>query len=325
MTRKQKYRVWLGLAISLIAVVIVVKSVDVQEIWSNLSKVSLGTIMSLFALYLLSMGIRAWRWGTIIKQRKQVAFGQVFRGLVYGYMLNQLLPAKMGELARAEYLVRTEKSSRSYILGTIAMERLFDLLVIFLFFVASVIFSASLMKQFKSNLFQVGLFLLIASLAVFAVYNLRWFKRPAQLLPKKPREFVYRVIDNMADSFKVLRDSMLSAKALIMTLMIWALTCISLYIIASELSIMIPSYAYLFLVSAGTFGMVIPSTSANIGVYHAITMGALMLFMVPKEQALSFAIVAHAFDFFPAILLGSILLGSSELKNIVKPTNRVPE
>jgi uncharacterized membrane protein YbhN (UPF0104 family) len=88
----------------------------------------------------------------------------------------------------------------------------------------------------------------------------------------------------------------------VVSIIIWSITLVMFFIIMKDLSISIPFYAYFFIVSAGTFGMIIPSTSANVGVYHAVAMGSLMLFMVPKEQALSFAIIAHAFDFFPNII-----------------------
>lgn len=42
-------------------------------------------------------------------------------------MLNQLLPAKMGEIGRTEYLTRKSKNSRSFLLGTILVERIFDM------------------------------------------------------------------------------------------------------------------------------------------------------------------------------------------------------
>lgn len=314
MISKKSVRMMLGLAASILAIVIIIVSVDLREVWSYTRSVSLTTIFFLLALYLLSMGIRAWRWKMIIEQRQPVPFSTVFRGLVYGYMLNQLLPVKMGELARAEYLTRKEKNSRSFILGTIAVERVFDLLVIFLFLVASVIFSASLLNHVQSNWAPIAMFLILAILAVTAIYKLHWFKIPAKLLPEKPQAFINRVIDNLVDSFKVLRNPLVSLRIVIITLAVWLLTCASFYLICRDLGINIPAYAYLFIVSAGTFGMIIPSTSANVGVYHAVAMGAMMIFMVPREQALGFAVIAHAVDFIPNIVLGSVLSGLGSLE-----------
>jgi uncharacterized protein (TIRG00374 family) len=230
----------------------------------------------------------------------------VFRGLAYGYMLNQLLPVKMGELARAEYIARKESTSRSFMLGTIAVERVYDLLVVFLFFLASIFFSNMLLGHVSSNLLQVALFCAVAIVAVVMIYNLKWLKYPAQLLPEKARKFVLKVINNLNDSFYCLKDSKIFLKSTALTLSVWALTLLSFYLIACDLGIQIPACAYLFIVSAGTFGMIIPSTSANIGVYHAVAMGALMIFSVSREQALSFAIIAHALDFFPGVLTGGI-------------------
>jgi len=67
--------------------------------------------------------------------------------------------------------------------------------------------------------------------------------------------------------------------------------------------------------------MIIPSTSASVGVYHAVAMGALMVFMVPKTEALTFAIIAHAFDFLPSVILGAVIFGYGRLIDLSNKKN----
>lgn len=314
--RKRWIKIGLGLFISVFAIIFILKSVDLGQVWANLKKLSLAIIPVLILVYLSGMLIRAWRWKKIIEQRSPISYWLVFKALVFGYMINQLLPAKVGELARVEYLRDNAGQGRSFLLGTVVVERLFDLLVIFLFLGASVLFSSSLMSRLRSNILSVALFVIIAVMATVVLLNLERLKKLTQYLPGRIRIFVDKTIDRLAQSFKIFKDGKATIGTFINTLLIWGITCLMFYVIAQDLGIRIPAYAYLFLVSAGTFGMVIPSTSANIGVYHAIAMGALMLFMIPKEQALSFAIIAHAFDFFPAIILGGLILGYGGVKRL---------
>lgn len=318
MLRKKWIKIGLGLLLSVLTIVFILSSVDLGQVWSNLKGLSFITIPILCLVYSAGLIMRVWRWKGIINQRSSVPFKLVFKALVFGYMLNQLLPAKVGELARVEYIREYDKQGRSFLLGTILVERLFDLLVIFLFFGASILFSSTLMNNLRSNLLPVILFVILAALATFIILNLEWLKKLTRYLPVKIRTFLDKVIDRLVQSFKIFRDGRATLVTLLNTFLIWGLTCLMFFLIAHDLGIRIPAYAYLFLVSAGTFGMVIPSTSANIGVYHAIAMGALMLFMVPREQALSFAIIAHAFDFFPAIILGGMTVGYGGLKRLVK-------
>ncbi len=321
MFRHKWLKICLGILLSAIAIVFIVKSVDLGQVWSNLKRLSLTTVPVLFTVYMAGMLIRSWRWHIIIKQKAPIPFKLVFKALVLGYTLNQLLPAKVGELARVEYLRENSEQGRSFLLGTIVVERIFDLLVILLFFGAAVFFSSTLMNHLRSNLMSFVLFAGAATLVTLAFFNLQRFKMLTKLFPEKIKSFLDKVIDRLVQSVKIFKDGKATLLTMLLTLLIWVLTCFMFVLIAGDLGIEIPPYAYLFLVSAGTFGMVIPSTSANIGVYHAIAMGALMLFMVPKEQALSFAIIAHAFDFFPAIILGGLTLGYGGVKRAFNAIN----
>jgi uncharacterized membrane protein YbhN (UPF0104 family) len=77
----------------------------------------------------------------------------------------------------------------------------------------------------------------------------------------------------------------------------------------------LPFYAYFFIIAAGILGMIIPSTSGGIGVHHAIATGSLLTFGVEPTKALSFSIIAHAFDFFPSVILGGLFFGYGRLND----------
>jgi uncharacterized protein (TIRG00374 family) len=308
---KKRISIAIGLIISVIAAVVIVRQVDLTVVWKNVIGLSSTTLIVLLLIYLVNMLARAIRWKLIIKHRYNEKVSRVFDALSYGYMLNQILPAKIGEVARAEYLCRKSKNSRSYILGTIAVERVFDLIVIVMFLGVSVLFSETIQDIFNSK--WISIILIIAGLFGVIVFlrNLYLLKKITVIFPEKVRTFFDRIVDNIAQSFKVFDSFKQVLIILGMSFGIWLLTSLMFFLIIKEIGIDVPGYAYFFIVSAGTFGMIIPSTSANVGVYHAVAMGALLVFMVPKEQALSFAIIAHAFDFFPALLLG----GTVYLKN----------
>lgn len=306
----------LGFVLSIGSIVFILTQVDLSVVWQDLQRLSLTTIVTLILLYLAGILLRAFRWRTLLIQRSAVPIAWVFKSLIYGFMLNQLLPAKMGELARAEYLTRKDNSSRSFILGTIAVERLFDLFTVMILFVSSVIFSPMLQNLLRSSWISLAIFLLVVGILLWSIYNMKVLKKVLKFIPDRVRAKLEKIIDNLEKSFSVFRAPNTSLLVIIYTFIIWLVTCVMFVLITSDLAINLPWYGFLFLVSAGTFGMIIPSTSAGVGVYHAIAMGALMLFMVPREQALSFAIIAHAFDFFPAIILGSLILGYGGVKRL---------
>lgn len=313
MTTNKRSKVIIGLIASVLTIIGIIYFVDLQEVWLNLEQLSLRTVIIALCVYAGGMGIRAYRWMLIIKLKNKLPIGLVFKGLVYGYMLNQLLPAKAGEFARAEYVHRKSFLGRSFLLGTIAAERVFDMVVVLVFLFVSVAFSDTLITRFQAQWVPIVLVALGTITLVLLMRNVFVIKHATRHLPQKIRIYIDRVLDNLSSSFNVFRSFKTLTITLLLSFLIWLLTCFVFYLIIQDLNITIPLYAYFFIVSAGTFGMIIPSTSANVGVYHAVAMGALMLFMVPKEQALSFAILAHAFDFFPSLFLGGIVFSQKRI------------
>jgi len=308
---KQKVKIFVGIILSILAIIIIIFTVDLREVWKNLQNISWIIMVAVLSLYLVNMILRSIRWQMIIAQKLKTKLYLVFKSMVYGYMLNQLLPLKLGEIGRAEYLTRKSKGSRSFLLGSIAVERIFDVLIIVIFLGFSILFSETVMNNLKSNIISVILLLITFAGAVIIFFNLNIVKKFTRYLPSKFELFANHVIDNIVQALSIFNSFWKVLNVFLVSLIIWSLTCFSFFLIFKDIGITIPFYAYFFIVAAGTFGMIIPSTTANVGVYHAVSMGALMIFMVPKEQALSFAIVAHAFDFFPSVILGGIIVGHS--------------
>ena len=115
-------------------------------------------------------------------------------------------------------------------------------------------------------------------------------------------------MEKFTQSFQFLLNKKLFAKIFFYSLLVWMVTFLSYYVIFKSLNINIPLYAYFFIISVSAIGMVIPSSPANIGVYHAIATGAIMLFMVNKDTAFTIAVIANAFDVLPSIIFGAFIL-----------------
>jgi glycosyltransferase 2 family protein len=261
----------------------------------------------LLIIFIAGMILRSKRWQLLIRQREKIDNKLVFKALVYGYMINNLLPAKVGELARAEYLKRKKGISRSFILGTIFIERLSDLSIVMILFAFSLLFSKTSQAVFIHNQWIIYLLALGMVLSVYFMFRPRFINRLIGLFPKKIKPRLEQIIISFTESIQFVNNRRLLTGVSFLTVLIWGLTLSSSYSILWGLGVTLPIHAYFFLITAGVFGMVIPSTSGGIGVYHAISTAALLLFNVAPEKALAFAIISHAFDFFPNIILGVIL------------------
>ena len=304
---KKKITIYLGFIISAILIIIFVKVIDFRTVLHILASFNWRLIIVLLIIYWLGMIFRTMRWFFLISQSKSINFSSVLSALILGFMINNLLPAKLGELARAEILARGKKLSRSFLLGTILAERLLDVMIVVIFLTISILFSKSLFHVISLN-YRLAAIIAIIFVSLFLLLNKKIRKKIIKMLPKKWQRFFSLASDKFATSFLFLKDRELFPKILFYTVLVWLITFLSYYTIIRGLNVNLPLYAYLFVISVSAIGMVIPSSPANMGVYHAIATGAIMLFMVPKDTAFAIAVIANAFDVIPSIIFGTIIL-----------------
>jgi glycosyltransferase 2 family protein len=79
-----------------------------------------------FIVYAVDLALRAWRWQIILRPLVPFPYPTVARALLVGYGLNAIMPARLGELLRAEYLKQSQGVARVWVLTSIVIERMFD-------------------------------------------------------------------------------------------------------------------------------------------------------------------------------------------------------
>jgi uncharacterized protein (TIRG00374 family) len=124
--RINNWRLWLGLGTSTFFLVILVLSVDLDEIATTLGQANYVYIILAVGLYFIAVYFRSVRWQFLLSALKSLPVTRLYPVVVIGYMANNLLPARLGELVRSYYLAQREGVSGSSALATIAIERVYD-------------------------------------------------------------------------------------------------------------------------------------------------------------------------------------------------------
>lgn len=300
----KKLKIAIGLIISISLIIYLFYNIEFNSVKNALLTFNRNVLIILALIYVVGIVLRSIRWQLLIKQRKTIVGVLIFKALVIGYMVNNLLPAKVGELARVEYLKQKENIGRSYLLGSVFIERLLDIIIVIIIFVSSLLFSKTSKEVFSYN--QWIIYLLAGVIILFVYFMLKpqiikWF---IKFLPNKQKKRFEQIVSSFTKAINFINNKRLLSGISFLSILIWGLTLLSVYLILWGLKVTLPFYAYFFVIAAGVLGVIIPSTSGGIGVYHAISTGALLLFNVVPEKALAYSIIAHAFDFFPNIVLG---------------------
>ena len=189
MPRGAIVRAVLGIAISLVAIVLVLRSVNVGETIEVLKRADLRWVLVGATFSTTDLAFRGLRWQRLIRPLAAVRYLPMFGYLLIGYAANNVLPARLGELVRSHYLGDREGVSRASALGTVVVERVVDLVA-----VVAIATTALLVLSVRGVLAGAvligagitGLFLVVLALAIVA-HRLPGADRIAAVLERWPR------------------------------------------------------------------------------------------------------------------------------------------
>lgn len=290
---------------------------DLAELWHAITIAQWGFIALVAVLYILGLLWRAWRWHLLMPSGCSLRYGQAFAALLVGYMANNLLPLRMGELYRAQVVWQLCGLSRSSALGTIVLERTLDLLFFLPFAAAAMVLFPFPSALKKAGLAGAAVILLFAAFLIWMVVQkqkaLTVLKKALSVTPVALRDKLVALFDRFASGLSALRNLRLCVLLTVQSLGLWCLYALVTYLmlvamrltgpdmpmIASE-----PLAASLVLLVITTVGFVIPSAPGAVGTYHGITVLGLSLLAVPGDRAAGFAVLLHALNFLPLTGMG---------------------
>ncbi|HET9939900.1 MAG TPA: lysylphosphatidylglycerol synthase transmembrane domain-containing protein, partial [Candidatus Eisenbacteria bacterium] len=141
MTKTRVLLVLFGLALSAAAIVMLGRSIDVGEAMRAMGRASIPWFLAANLLTIAVYWLRSLRWRSLLKPHASPTVGRLFRANMVGFLAINILPARLGELVRAFALARKERISTAAVLGSVAVERILDLVFLGIFWALSLLFA----------------------------------------------------------------------------------------------------------------------------------------------------------------------------------------
>ncbi len=136
-------QIWLGLVLGIAAVVLAGRAIDFDKLWQTLREVQLPYVLLTLVTSLLTPVMKAVRWRWLFRpHRPPLSTGRLASLVVIGQAVNFAIPGRVGELVRAYLGGEDAGLSKAYVLGTLAVEKLLDLVVLALLVVGLIPFIA---------------------------------------------------------------------------------------------------------------------------------------------------------------------------------------
>jgi hypothetical protein len=285
---------WLGALAALLLGVVILTLIFSLSGFSNvfgiLKSASLSWFLLCCASILMTFLLRTWRWSVILRSAGYTfPVSMLFKCIMFSWLLNYLIPARVGDVARGVALKTTEDAPLGMSLSTIVVERIFDMItLVLLLAIPSTLFYQEQFLWLEA--LSLGIVLMLAmGLGVVYRYD-EWIAgRLRKRLPTIERSLL--LLKQGLDGIASNKAALLLCLAI--SLPIWFFEVFSIFLASQALGFHLPLIYAAISGVAAFVAQTVPLTPAGIGVHEASITGTLGLFNVPATEALSIALVDH--------------------------------
>ncbi len=287
-------RAGLGIVISIAAFAIVLGSVDVGDAVAVLGRANPGWIVVAVVATAADAASRAARWQRLLGPIRHVRYPNVLRYTLIGYLANNALPARMGELVRSHYAGDREGLSRSAVLGTVVVERVVDTAAVVLIagitivvlgvggsLATAVVFGGAVAAGLAIGL-GVGL----------AAHRLPGASRVIAFGRRWPR--IAGAIARLRSGLSVVGRRRTLTSAVLFSGIAWACATVAFAATARAVGLSLGPAEAALVASGTALATAIPSGPGYLGTFELAASRILEALGVGANTALAFALIAHA-------------------------------
>lgn len=313
-----KFLLFLAIGLGLLALAFVNLDLDYDKVVGGFRSANYFWIAMALSVSLLSHLIRAIRWNQMLEPLgTKPSLMHAFNAVMIGYLFNFAIP-RMGEVSRCGVLNRTDKIPLNQSLGTVVVERVFDMLILLIVTALTLLLQFETLWGFFSETFiqpvthqmggNQGTVLLILTVVVLATAYMGY-----RLLPKlkesKLFAKVFSLLKGFSDGFVSVFRLRRPGLFFTYTLLIWILYYLNTwcYLRAFAETDLVGPVAALSILVVGTFGFAAP-VSGGIGAYHIFVAKGLALYGVSSVAGGIFGFVSHGMQMIMILIVGTFSL-----------------
>ena len=297
-----------GLVLSAVLLFLFLRRVDLARLGTTLASVNLW-ILSLCVLTKGAvLALNAARSRVFLEPLRRYRFTDCFASWLGGYVTNNILPFRLGELVRMELLSRTGKISRGSTVAVVALERLLDLASFLVLMFVAVSLLAIDLTQDTRVVAVLGVIAVAFLVVLWLVTNPSMFPRVVGFFTRPfsgaAQEWAIDKAQRFVDGFSALRSSRSVLEAVALTFMARLVGMLTIQCWLWAFRVDLPPYAPLIIMVFLSLGTMMPSSPGFIGTFHVACAYALELMGVQPAMAASVAIAGHFMATVPWTIIG---------------------
>lgn len=301
-----------SLMMAAILLFLALRNLDWSKFLETLKNARYAWLPVVFGWSSLSYFVRAARWRVLVQAEQPVRWRDVFWANMVGYLGNNILPARAGELARAAFLGAKTQISVSFILATGFAERLVDLAALIIIgssaLAASGLVSAPLQRAL-SAMTAVGMLGLVAMLLLPRFGS--GLQKLINLLPVIGEPLKTRLgglLEQFLRGLRALLDLRRATSFGLLTMLIWLMDGLGTVFMGYVLNVPLTLLQAFVLLAGLGLSSALPSTPGYVGIYQFVAVLVLVPFGISNAQAVAFILFAQVCGFLLVVGWGSVAI-----------------
>jgi len=282
--------------------------VNPKELIRTLGRIDLKfLLLAIFFEFMIPL-TKSLRWKFILDPVKKIPVREIFSLYCLGWMVNVILPALTGQVARSFMLSKKQNLAKASSFASIALEVVFDGLSLLILMIV-----VSYMFAFPSWLIR-GEYTLAISVSLglaflyFLTHNQKLFSKLKDKFPHKVTEKIDQISHSFSQGLQMLKSSKHIVLVTLFSILSWLSQIAVVTLLLLAFNFKIPVWSAVVIIIINALMMMFPLTPGNIGTFQVATILGLSFFNVHKTEALSFGLVLHSLDILPYLFLGSLFL-----------------
>lgn len=316
----RSWKLWLGIAVSAVFVWLTVRGLEWRAFFAALRGARYIWLVPAIAVYFAAVWARTWRWHYMLRHMKRISVRHLFPVVVIGYMGNNVYPARAGEVIRSYVLKKKEGVSVSASLATVALERLFDGLVMCAFVFLTLPF-VPLPPVYQtivigfSAVFLTALIVFVALAAYPDRTDALAARAIALVVPQRIRPRVQSLASTFLQGLHALRSPREVAMLVVTSTAIWLTETGKYWVLAHAFPQLHVNFAVLMLMTAVVnLATTLPSTPGYVGTFDKPGIEILKAFGQPANIAAAYTLVLHIALWLPVTLLGFVFMAQESVR-----------
>lgn len=306
-------RFWIGVGFTLLFLFLFLYRTDFAEMGRALGGANYLFLLPGLLVYFIGVFFRSVRWRYLLKPIGIFSPLRLFPLIVIGFLVNNVLPARLGIVARAYILGERRGVSKMATAGTIVVEQVFDGVTLLLFAAIVSLFGVSVSGVLQNTLYIVAGLLLVALALCFALalsprLARRVISMIVHVLPRRWRGRMEEWLRLLIEGLGIMRSPRKLLIVLIISVLVWLCEASVFYLMGFAFDLELPFYAFLLAASDSNLAWAVLMTPGGLGPFDYFCQQTLILFGVAEAVATSYVVALHAIILLPMSALGFIFL-----------------